>query len=339
MEEDFFDVAIEGTTLSDCHELAENQRVIVFDGKNNYGSTYTSVEKLAASPYITGLDIRRNGATDLTIEALPFLLRPDHPAVQKYSRKPFGGRIEYAEIAGIYFIGDDSSVWKWPQNKTDIAMAEQLDNKGRYYLHEAIKKGDAAIIKGYLEKEAARDSIVCKVFANRNIFNDEMFAVLARGFGGASFLYPVHGLGELAENISMAKAIGGYAYLLGKDIRVAEVSNKGEYVHRLDCEYGTLYIKQLIKQNLSKKRCYVRVIETACPVYGGIFLAYAMGAELVKIIGVDGSTKVCADGHQLLYFIKEHAPVGAQDILKLLIADTGIISDICFETVYDPDQF
>ncbi|KAI4291321.1 Rab GDP dissociation inhibitor [Pancytospora philotis] len=335
MEEDFFDVAVEGTTLSDCQYPEAGSRVIVLDRAGNYGTTYTALSRLQTSPYISGLVAAKPAPEKITVEALPFVLRPTNPLVQAYLAKPFGSELEYVRIGDVFFIDARSACVRLPNSKTDIVEMGELSNADRLLLHEAVRSRDIVPFKRHVIRSYSEDDVLYKIFARYNVFGNDF---LAR-FGGAQFVYPVYGLGEISENISLTNSLNGYAYLLNSGIEMAEVSDRGEYRYRFTCEYGALYTKRFVRQQLREKTSYVRMLHVHAARCRGNFLAYLEADELVRIIGLDSKTKTCAPDVQILYFIKDRSPVSQENIEQFGVTHEGTVVDLAYKTVYDVGQF
>lgn len=335
MEDDFFDIAIEGTTINNCHAAEKGCRVIVIDRKNNYGSTYTSLEKLRESPYITMLDIKKTFQDKIVVESLPFVLRPNHPIVKAYSRKPFGAPLQFVDIRDVFFIDSNFKTVRLPICKTDIITMSQLNNTDRFHLYDSIKNKDIAIFKRHLIRSINESSIIYKIFIKYNIFNDDFIA----NFGNTSYVYPVYGMGEISENISLINSLNGYSYLLNKDIKISETGGKDDYRYKFECEFGVLYAKKFVRQDLREKAFYVRMLHVRNSMYNGNFMIYFEAEEVIRIIGLNSTCKVAPAGVQTIYFIKEHSPVVQGDIDGFMVTNPDIITDISFRTVYDIDQF
>lgn len=336
MEEDAFDLAIEGTTTRDFIDLETPRRTIVIDTKGNYGSTYPNIDKLKDSPYISDFNISRAQQTNFTIEALPFLLTLKSPSVVKYTKKPFGGNIDYADVKNIFFIDKNGKILKLPISKTEIVNCESLSNTDRYFLYESVKNGSISSFQEYLEKAYADEqNLIYRAFVKYKIFDKNII----ENFEGSPYIYPVYGVGEICENISLTNSLKGHLYLLNKNITISESDEKEGYRYKFECEYGRIFAKEFIKQDLRKKIFFVRVMLIQDSKFDGNFIAYLEGDELIKIIGLNSDTKVCGRGQQLLYVIKENSLASLDELAGLLLDDSDILTEISFKTLYDINQF
>lgn len=334
MEEDFFDVAVEGTTVNDLQQISEECRKIVIDWEDNYGSTYTSLKKLARSHYIDDVRILKAPDDRVTVEALPFLLRPSHPAVKAYSSKPFGGRIEYVEIRNVLFVDGRGRAVRLPTSKTDVVNMDCLGTAGRFYMHEAIKTGNVAAFKEYLARSCSEDDPLYRAFVTHSLFAGASFPTL----GASPYVYPVHGSSEISENISLTNSLRGYSYLLNRGTAVSEVDRNG-YNYRFECEFGTLYTKQFVRQKLARKPHHVRMLQITEPLHGGNFLGYLESEEIIRVIGLDDRTKTCPCGMQTLYFVKAAGPITQAEIDTFVGPSADVRVDLSFRTIFDPNQF
>lgn len=344
MEIEYFDIAIEGTTLASHHETDPTKKTIVIEPTNNYGSTYTSIDKLENSPYIKNLQIHTNHGEYVVIEALPCFIKNNNKVAEKYRKKPYGGQMEFVDIFNVFFISKQGKIIKLFNNKTDIVNSDILEDEDRFYLFDSLKKQDFSIFKDHLIRKISesqpniktpQDNLIHKVFLQYELFDTHLITHFAR----VPYIYPVYGSSELCENISLINSLNGSIYLLSKDIKSSKSSEHEGYNHKFECEYGVIYSKDLIKNNLVEKSYYVKTILLKNSKFSGNFIAYIESTELIKVFSLDSKAKVCAPGHQLMYFIKEHNPITQDDIDILMINSFDILLDLDFTTKYDINGF
>lgn len=339
-------MAVEGTSLRAAHDFDCSKKTIVLENRGNYGSTYSSVDRLASSPYIETESVRMNCCSlqkeqNVLLEALPFVLPAKHPDVLSYTDGPFGSPVEYAEIRDVFFVASSGEIVKLPVTKTEIVAAAYLSNEERFYLYDGIKKRDVSEYKKYLMDTHESSSLSRRIFAEYNLFDDNM----VDNFGHAPYLYPAYGMGSLCENISLLKAVQGCVYLVNSTLKFVGTSEHDEYKYKFECEYGTFYSKEFYEEKLERKRFFIRILLLREPVIPGMptmtgnFIAYIEAEELVKVIGLDSRAQVCPEGTRLFYIIKSKSPVRSADLELLRVAGHSVLLDMEFETAYDVNQF
>lgn len=365
MEKDAYDLAIEGTTLKDIDLCDSSRRIVVLDKSGNYGTTYSKIESLRDCPYIKNLEITKNTESfdgikvRLSIEALPFLLSYGDHAVESFRKKIMGDEIEYVNISDIFYISGGLS--RVPTSKNDILRMD-LSDDDRFYLFRAIKSASLSILRSNFKDKSHP---IYQALAVHEVFCQRDLERLSRNIGSSIFIYPVHGMSEISESVSMLNSFKGTTYVLNRTLKRIDTSPTDEYKHVFSCDLGTLYIKELKQQKLEIKEHFVRVVLTQKQKFHGNFLAFLApnrkdcvmdipdrkdcdldtSARLnckdkfIKVIGLNSSAEVCNEGLQLLYFIKEHRRIEDREVQQLQIFEKDILVDLSFKTVYDIDQF
>lgn len=352
MDEEFFDLAIEGTTLKDLFEHDSSKRVVVLDKSANYGTTYPSPSALQHSPYISDFRVlkdNREGEAKykVKIESLPFLLGGKDKVVKQFKSKVFGSEVEYVEINEIYLFSN--SFFKIPASKNDI-MALGLSGADMFYLYRCIKDRDTGVLKTSFSNKSHP---IYRAFVELEVFGPEDFRKYCENFGSTLFLYPVYGMSEISESVCMSNAFRGVTYVLNKTLDHTVDSSK-EFSHRFTCELGIINTKEYSKQELKKKQYNIRVILTRKQKFTGNFLGFiekphdfvvvgkdegCLNSRYTKVVGINSLASVCNEGLQLLYFINEHNNVASYEIESLSIYEKDILLDMSYKTVYDIEQF
>ncbi|ELA42356.1 uncharacterized protein VICG_00454 [Vittaforma corneae ATCC 50505] len=351
MDEEFFDYAIEGTTLRELFEHDSSKRVVVLDRSANYGTTYSSLSALQYSPYVSDFRVLKDRLKGvkckIRIESLPFLLGSKDKAVQQFKHTVFGSEIEYVEINEIYLFS--SSFFKIPTSKNDI-VALGLSKTDMFYLYKSIKNHDLGILR---TRFSDKSHPIYRALVELEVFGPQDFRKYCENFGSTLFLYPAYGLSEISESVCMSNAFKGATYVLNKNLDYT-VDNSREYSHRFTCDLGVIHAKEYLKQDLRRKPYHIRVILTQKQKFTGNFLGFIerpfdfvvtgneeihLSSKYTRIIGINCLANVCDEGLQLLYFINEHNNVTNYEVESLSIYEKDILLDISYKTVYDIEQF
>lgn len=355
MEKNVYDLAVEGSTLKDIGLYDSSKNIVVLDKSGNYGTTYSKIESLRDSPYVKNLEVAKNteslNGTKLkfSVESLPFLLSYGDHAVESFKRKIMDGEIEYVNISDILFISE--GLTRVPASKNDILKMD-LSDDDRFCLFRAIRSADLSVLRNSFKNKnhpVYQALAICEVFSQRD------FERLSRNFGSGIFIYPVHGMSEISESVSMLNSFKGTTYVINNTLRRIDVPPTDEYKHVFGCELGTLYAKEFRQQKLEMKEHFVRVVLTQKQKFHGNFLAFLVPDKtdcvvevacrpdcedkFTKVIGLNSFAEVCNGGLQLLYFIKKHRRIEDREVRQLLIFEKDILVDLSFKTVYDIDQF
>lgn len=346
MGRDVYDIAIEGTTLKDIEQYESSGRVVVIDMSGNYGTTYRGIESLRGSPYINDLEVTKNtesvGGTRLrvSVESLPFLLSYGDRVVESFKARVTGEMIEYVDIKDIFYISED--ITRIPTSKNDILEIDVSDDD-RFYMHKALMSADMSVLErnfGCKSHPVYQALAVCKVFGQRDLER------VSRNFGSGIFVYPVYGISEISESVSMLNSFSGTTYVLNTTLRLVNAPPTDEY-YIFTCDLGTLYAKKFKQQQLDKKEHFIRVVITYKQKFHGNFLAFLAPEDLsgpcegrfTKVIGLNSSAEVCNEGLQLLYFIRRCEKVTDREVQRLQIFEKDILVDLSFRAIYDIDQF
>lgn len=352
-----FDLIIEGTTINDIFEFDASKTIAVVDKSRNYGTTYSKINDLFDSPFITDLNIKskdeKTQSLDITfiVETMPFLLSPSDNCVKRYSEKVMGDYIEYININDIFFISE-TQITRIPTSKNDL-LKIPISNTDRFYLMKALRDGD---VSEFSEKFSDKNSMIYKALAELKIFEKNDLKKISLGFGDTIFVYPKYGLSELCEAACFRNAFKGVTYILNKTLEYSK-SDEDEYKHLFTCDLGVIKAKDYKRQKLFPGKSFVRVVVTSKIKFNGNFLAYIdlfkneftldmegnddeIGIDkYVKVIGLDSLTNVCNERLQIFYFIKKHSKVKDLDIKPLLLSENDILIDLSFTTKYDINQF
>lgn len=355
MKKETFDIAIEGTTLKELFLYNGELRTVVIDKSQNYGTTYTDLELLKKSPYISSFEINfftpdiEKKKLIFTVESLPFLLTYGSHSVRNYSYKIMGGHVEYIKVSDIFFISDNLS--RFPTSKNEI-FKMNISDKDKFYLYKALRNHDLSILK---KSSLDKTNPIYKALVELEIFDNFELMKIAKFFGDNIFIYPVYGISELSESACFRNSFSGVTYILNDSLKHLESNNDGPYRHVFKCNLGTIYCKEFIQQTLIEKHFYVRVILCNKIKYNGNFLIFIElnrdqfvidtdrnienHDKFIKIIGLDSSSCVCNEGLQLLYFIKKYSKVSDKELELMSIFKKDILIDLSFITKYDIHQF
>lgn len=352
MDEEFFDCAIEGTTLKELFEHDASKKIVVIDKSGNYGTTYSSIDSLYKSPYISEIRIRKNklreGKTQkIKIEAFPFLLGRKDRVVEKFRCKVFGNEVEYVGIDEIYLFSP--TLYRLPVTKNDVLKAG-LSKNDMFYFYKAIREQDIAIMK---ENLSDRTHPIYKAFLELDVFEPNEFKKYCDNFGDSPFVYPIYGISEISETVCMSNSFKGVTYVINRSLsHTYEEINS--YKHRFVCDLGVIHAKEYIKQKLKQKEQRVRVILTSKQKFTGNFLGFIEKphtftvdidnkaqpiSRYTKVIGINSQAEVCDQGFQILYFIDESSTFGGYELDVLQIHKKDILLDISFKTIFDLAQF
>lgn len=340
MEVDYFDHAIEGTTLKDCLEPTMEGKVIVVDNMNNYGTTYTSIDKLSNCKYIENFKVVKKGNNNIVIEAFPQLFFLSQMNSEKFSKREFDLPIDYVYIENVFFIDRNLRMIKVPSTKTDIVTMTEISDVDRFYLYKSIKSNDLNILTTYLTENMLKlqeESFLYKIFCKYQIFNSQTFSHYSKGFEKGIFAYPEYGISSIVESICFNRSVNGYTFLLNETIDIKENQDEDEYKYKITCCYGTIYVKNVIKQSLKHKTTYIKLLELNKEVLDGNFVVYLEADELITIIGLNHKAKVCEEGHQLLYLISSESQCDIKKMSNFNIKKSDIITDISFKLLFDLD--
>lgn len=347
MNEEYFDLAIIGTTLNDLDFPIDNKKIVVIDDSGKYGTSYTSLSDLKISKYISDLYINKgNDENKFIIEALPFLLGISNPIVKKYRKKFMDEDIEYIEVPEILFI--DKNIYKILQSKNDILILD-LCNEDKFYLYSLYKNRDLLEFKNNFTDKS---HFIYKAFVEMEIFSEKDFDSIFSSLNKPAFVYPKHGYTEICESISFLNALKGTTYLINKEVSYSLVN--GEYPHKFVCKLGTIYSKNVVSQKLSEGRYYIRIILISKKILKDKFLVFiklnivnivstnndsAVSDTYVKVIGLDESCGVCENGMQIIYLIKKYSMITDTELGMLEIRKDDVLLDVSYVTNYSIEQF
>ncbi len=335
MEIDYFDVGILGTSLISPHEWDESTKTIFIEPKNNYGTTYNSIDKLVGSGYLKKVVVnKKKDKSNCKIESMPFFLKEDNPLVKKYAKKPFDSFLKYVEVRNIYFIESGGDIVKLFNTKNDIVLSDILNNKERYYLYDGIKQKDLSFFREYVKTHG--NELLYKIFVKYCVFDDHIM----RCFNKTVYIYPEDGISSLCENISLTNARKGAVYLLSDNITISEDVEMSEFKHKVTCEYGIIYLKSLRNPEIIEKEWFVKVLLLKNCKFKNEFLLYVEGNnEIIKVYGMGPNTGVCEKDMQLVYIVKEYKEITREELKLIGIDDGDAILDIDYITKYDINQY
>lgn len=347
MVEEFFELAVEGTTLCDLFLLATDKKIVVVDKSGNYGTTYPSVVALSKSPYISDFKILKSSIRNVRIEAVPFVLGLEDRIVDVTKRKMGGGILEYICFNDIYFFSD--TVFKFPGSKNDIANMN-LSNNDKFHLASAIRECDVDILKHNFSN---KHHPIYRALVELDVFRSLDFRKYCSAFGGELFIYPLYGLSEITETLCMSNAFKGVTYVVNGDLQQTECDNK-EYTQRFTCELGIVNAKQILKSKIIAKTQWVRVVLTQQERHNGCFIGFIerpmdftvsdqgnikLEASPTTVIGINSAANICEAEHQLVYFVNESGPIADYELGMASIDDKDVLLDITFKVVVDIDEF
>lgn len=344
---EYFDLALEGTTINDMFTVDKNQKTVVLDFAGNYGTTYSSLSNLEKSPYISDFKIirdKRKNNEKVLIESIPFILGAKDQIIQCFGINAFGEQLGFVDINEVHFISDIHS--QIPTNKNEIA-ATDLSNSDLYYFYKSIKEKDLGILKDNFQD---KKHPLYRALVIKNILDGREFSKICENFGRAPFVYPLYGLGEISESAALVNSFKGVIYVLNSELK-HEIHNENEYKHTFTCDVGTIFTKEFKPRILDSKKQFVKVILTEKKKFGGNFLAFidssndfkvnvdgdvnSPESEITKVIGIYSDAEVCPDGYQLLYFIKDNTEIIESDLRALSIFNSDIVLEINFKTKYN----
>lgn len=347
MEEEFFDTAVEGTTLCDLFVYSSSEKIAVLDTSATYGSTYSSVDALRASPYVSDLTIlTERDKPSVRIEAIPVVLGAQDSVVATFRKKVFENEMEYIHLKDIFLISD--TLFRIPTSKNDIADLD-LSFSDKFVLFKAIREQNMDILRGNFSDETHP---VYRAFVDLEVFGEDDFVKFCEAFGQEAFVYPVYGHSEVTEAACMINAHKGVTYVLNKNLEHT-VYDQEEYKHRFTCEFGTLHAKQLVRQKMERKEQYVRVILVREQKLSGNFLAFIekpydfldddgdirLKSRFTTVLGLDSTAQVCDEGMQLLYFINTSDPIENQEVSVFSLGREDILIDVTFKALWDFEDF
>ncbi|KAF7682756.1 Rab GDP-dissociation inhibitor [Astathelohania contejeani] len=319
---DSFKIIYEGTTIKDSIEVRKYipESIIVIDKQENYGSSYTDIASLAASKYVHGLKIFKEppSNTQLTIEAMPQLLRMNDPCVTVIKKLGIAPFLKFAKIEHVFYFKD--KVYPIPHNRGEIAISEFLSNRDKFYLNRDLN-GEYLRLTHYINQENV--GILLKGITGRHDAHLPTLERFINNFGNTPFLYPVYGMKEITEMIARCNAISGVNYLISSDLEKSNNVIKS----KLGVVKGEKYISGLFK----KGKCrYIRVVNTKQFLFFKSYYAVFDGPELINCICLDSTAKTCAPGTYLLYFWKYESEICIEELMKIGLKKESIIADFSY---------
>lgn len=344
---EYFDIAIEGTTLVDLKYFDKSlKKIVVVDKSSVYGTSYKSIDQLSKSKYISNLSVRINNLSEnaeFTLESMPFLLGHSDETITKFNQKIFSREVEFISISNLYYISN--SIDKLPGSKNEIALLN-LSLEDSFYLFDYIKNLN---LEKFKRNFSDRNHFLYKALVILKILNNYDLEMWSTGFGVAIYKYPIYGMTEISESACFINSFNaGTTYII--DENLSYETGTDEYKHKINCELGTAYSREFQPNKLIKKKYHVRIIMANGKIFNGSFLAFIElddGANssnetdsdcFTRVIGLD-SCGICDEGHQIFYFIKEKSEVQDYELSKLKLSPENIILDLSFNTNYDIYQF
>lgn len=336
MVTDFYDVGIIGTSLYSHNIINKGIKTIFIEPSNNYGTTYNSINELSESTYLKSLNVvKQNKEGKLLIESMPIFIKSGNDVVERFKQKPYSGEVEYVKISNLYFLEKNGSLMKLWTTKNDIVNTDLMNNLERFHFAFGINKGDLSDFKKYIIEDC-QSELLHKIFVKWNIFNEHII----KNFEKAIYLYPVYGITSLCENISLINSISGATYLLSKSLAINEQIDNGDYKYMASCEYGNIYIKDIVQSNLTNQECYVKVLWMKNWRLMGDFLIFLEGEDdIINIYGVGSEAKVCEEGTELIYIVKANSVLKNTEFEALRINNEDILLELDFITKYDVKHF
>lgn len=335
MEEELFDIAIEGTTLKSLFIPDEDKKVVVVDSAGNYGTTYSTIAALQESRYISDLRIHLSSYFEcerrmLLVEAVPFVLFSKDRRISEFSET-----VDFVNINDIYFF-TGMTFHRIPTSKNDI-LKLGLSHEDIHSLYKSILNQDINIMKTNFSD---RNHFIFKAFVEMRIFDDDEFRRYCQGFGEAVFVYPRYGISEISESLAMQNAFKGTTYIINKSLRMDFYEND-EYKYVFTCDLGRAKAKEFRRNTLVQKEYFVRVIVIKKECLSGNFVGYIDNEDssVTEIICLDCDAEVCSDGYQIIYFINRCNEITDKMIEKLSGFSVDRVLDMSFKTVYDISQF
>lgn len=338
MEISYYDVAIEGTSLTECRYPDSSGKTIVFDQNTNYGSTYDSVEKLCKSKYVRNTAVLKEEPGKIIIEAFPCIFS-SYSILNEFTSSDFlRNSLDFINISTFAFIENNGKFVKVPYTKTEIIECPRISKSEKFQLFSAIKLASFSEISEFLLREFEKnknETFLYKIFCKHRIFDEESFKKFALSFGDIPYGYPKHGMSSVVESMCFVKAVRGYNYLVNETIKYSEQED-GEYKWAIECPLGKILCKEIIKQDLPAKRSYIRVVETKEEILDGNFILFLeTKSECLKILGLNNASGVCGKNKQLLYFISEKAMPDISSVKSMYLNDLYITKNITFEVPFE----
>jgi RAB protein geranylgeranyltransferase component A len=269
------------------------------------------------------------------------------PTVRRFRHKFIDEEIEYAKINEIFFVKDDT--FKVPTSKNDI-LKLNISDEDKFYLYKFLRFGNLAEFQNNFTNKS---HFIFRIFVELMVFSKFDIKRISSSLNSNIFVYPIYGYSEISESVCLLNAYRGVTYLINETLTLEEVEN--EYKYKFQCEFGTVFSKEFIRQSLIKEKYYIRVILTTKKKFGGRFLAFYDLEEAdsyfidfkntenhdkyFKVIGLDSSCGICDENLQLLYFIKKYSEVTNSEVKMLNIYQADIILDISYSTNCDINQF
>ncbi|KAI5148324.1 hypothetical protein ENBRE01_0257 [Enteropsectra breve] len=340
MEEEYFDLVVFGTTIRDIiTEDYEDKKVIVVDDTKTYGSTYTSLQALSKSKYISGYRATKvpEELVPCLFEGLPGLLSSSSQIVQNHASRPFGGELDFLPIEKILFLDEDGQIYHVPFNKNEMAKCAFLSAREKYFISSAAKMKDFGVLRDALRDNKIESGFVRRFFFTEDLMPNGLLDYYFNYFESGPVVYPKYGFTEISENSSICCSLRGYSYLLCDNIKeevVTQHNGQKENLYKLETDVGTIYTKKIKRQALRAQKSFIRLVLAKQLLLEDNFVMHISGISPVMVISLNTSTKVCPEGTQLLYFI---SGAGAIDnhVIESVLSLSNVLLDVEYEALFE----
>ncbi|KAL6122659.1 hypothetical protein NUSPORA_00185 [Nucleospora cyclopteri] len=325
MEEEYFDVCKEGSSLIDLDIEIKDEKMIVLDKTGQYGTTVDS-KKLNENKYIKNLVIKVNQIENINIELFPCFLTPENRFTKSLEMSPFVNSIDYVLIDNFFYVNKDKKILKIPYNSTDIFNCSELLNTDKFYMSKAFKEKNLLIFV----ENCRNEKLLTYEAIKKNVIEINLF--------NSNLLYPVYGFSCLSEHLAMNLSMKGVMFCVNEKVKQVKSLNE-KYPYRFEIKEATIYSKKYDGFKLPEGRNFVRVIVTENYKFTGNFKAFVDGNEIVTVYGLNALSNCCPDGFQMLYFTKKHSKIDDFDLKLLTIDKTAIKFDASFETNFSIEKY